>query len=278
MFLPLPTNKAELRFAVDQLVTMRRDIDQPKERIKKIEAYLKSWNIETVVVGVSGGIDSALVLALLSKIKGIKIHAVTISFNQYSKVFNPEYIYELKQAFSGKNIKWHDLEMSYAHRAVMRESRIFTPTPTVDANVSYAMRYLSFFAIAQAEGGITFGTTNLDEMGYAGWFGKNSDMMVDVQPIADLHKFEVVRWAELLGVPQCIVTRTPTGDLIDGTSDEENFGCTYNELSYFTALQNHLKRPLNPFLEGWFSKLIALHKKNAHKYQGQKFNPVFIQG
>jgi NAD+ synthase (glutamine-hydrolysing) len=147
------------------------------------------------------------------------------------------------------------------------------------------MRYLAFFAIAQSIGGVTIGTTNLDEMGYVGWFGKNSDMVVDVQPISDLYKFEVVTWARLLGVPERIANRVPTGDLIDGTSDEENFGCTYDELSYLTHLMTSTEmggcglteKSLSPFMQEKFKKVIELHHTNLHKYKGQTFNPIFIK-
>ena len=61
-------------------------------------------------------------------------------------------------------------------------------------------------------------------------------MMVDVQPISKLHKHEVVALARGLGVPREILVRTPSGDLVDGSTDEENFGCSYHDLSVFTYL------------------------------------------
>ena len=100
-------------------------------------------------------------------------------------------------------------------------------------------------------------------------------MVVDVQPIADWHKFEVVEAAYRLNIPRSIIERTPTGDTIDGLSDEENFGCTYDELSWFTNFRDVIID--DPEVQQKFKKLIDLHNRNAHKYQGQTFNPVFIR-
>jgi len=272
----LPINEVELRRHV-KMYRYLKVISDPYARIRAIEAYLKRWDIKSVVVGVSGGVDSALVLAMLSEIKDITVHAVTIDFDLYHDVFESKYIDDLKAAFDDrKNIFWHQHNLSDQYISLAHAADI-AGDAGVHANVTYAMRYLVLFGYAQKVGGITFGTTNRDEFGYAGWFGKNSDMMVDVQPISDLHKFEVTTWAEILGVPQSITERVPTGDLLDGSSDEENFGCTYDELSYLTYLMQK-KVSLNDFMGKRFKKVHALHHKNAHKYQGQKFNPVFITG
>lgn len=120
------------------------------------------------------------------------------------------------------------------------------------------------------------GTTNRDEFQYSGWFGKNSDMVVDIQVITDWSKCQVIQAAKWLDVPQSIIERAPVGDLLDMSTDEDNFGCTYDELAYF---QDYIEPAdtSNPFLEKKFAKLRALHAQNAHKYQGQTYNPYFIK-
>lgn len=269
----IPQNDLHLLIGVE---TFKNKSNRSVQRkIDKLQAYFDVHDIKDVVVGVSGGVDSALVLALLSRVQGIRIHAVMITFAQYQKVFDPEYFYTLKRSFDGwDNIEWYDLDLTESFCEFQRELGIHL-RPAQRANSNYAMRYLAFFTIAQSVGGVTIGTTNRDEMGYAGWFGKNSDMMVDIQPIADLHKFEVIWMADELGIPKTICERVPTGDLIDGTSDEENFGCSYDELSWFTDFMLSGGEP-NEFLSKKFAGVIDLHTKNAHKYQGQTFNPIFL--
>ena len=249
----------------------------------KVEAcreYVNRHNIKHVVVGVSGGIDSAVVLGILARIPEVTVHAVTIKYDLYNAVFDNSFLQALREHHANNpNVVWHESDLTSVCDSFLGGVLARSPPATVTANVSYAMRYLAFFAIAQATGGITFGTTNRDEMGYVGWFGKSSDMVVDVQPIADLHKFEVVEYAMQLGVPQCIIDRTPSGDLLDGSSDEANFGCTYDELAYLTHTMSLTSNTdiLTDEERSHFAKAIALHNKNAHKYQGQTFNPVFIK-
>lgn len=93
-------------------------------------------------------------------------------------------------------------------------------------------------------------------------------MVVDIQVITDWSKCQVIQAAKWLDVPQSIIERAPVGDLLDMSTDEDNFGCTYDELAYF---QDYIEPAdtSNPFLEKKFAKLRALHAQNAHKYQGQ---------
>ena len=151
-----------------------------------------------------------------------------------------------------------------------------------EANIAYALRYQAIFARAQQVGGITIGTTNRDELEYAGWFGKNSDMVTDVQFLWRFPKCVIREFARALGVPDEIIARTPVGDLIDGSSDEQNLGCTYDELRWYTDVGCHHVTHTGPHTEYMlrkFDRLEALRKKNMHKYAAKAithYNPVFL--
>ena len=114
----------------------------------------------------------------------------------------------------------------------------------------------------------TIGTTNLDEISYIGWFGKNSDMCVDLQFIADFHKFEIDYLLKSYGIA---IADVPKGDLYSGLSDEEVFNTSYLDLAYYSYCKcKNLPVSFNETLE-------KLHTKNYHKYMGQTFNPYFIK-
>lgn len=251
-----------------------------EEKIQDLALYFKNHNIENVVFGLSGGVDSACVLALLNQVadrQPLSIFAETIGFSQYDGIFDQRMVELLKDDFRSSAIIYgqSDFKKSFENE-FMQTLNMRTCKPEVRANMNYAMRYLAFFTIAQQVGGITIGTTNKDEFSYVGWFGKNSDMMVDLQPIMNWNKCEVRAVARHLGVPEEIITRAPVGDLIDRSSDEDNFGCTYDELAYYVHLKDKGLYVESEFMKEKFAKVRELHKKNYHKYLGQGYNPVRI--
>lgn len=250
-------------------------------KVKKIADYLQKHNIKDVIVGVSGGIDSAVVFALLIAVKrdyipSLKVRGYCITFNEvYGHVFKSSYVDKMRNTFcENDDITITTVDGTATLKGLVGDLQLSNDRQLL-AQSSYALRYQMFFTLAQAYGGITVGTTNKDEFDYVGWFGKNSDMVVDIQVITDWHKFEVIEAAKWLGVPTAIIERAPSGDLIDSSSDEDNFGCTYNELAFREQAYKVFSHAPE-FLALKYKKVEELHKKNAHKYQGQTFNPVFI--
>lgn len=247
--------------------------------VERVSNYLSENQIHKVVLGVSGGIDSAVALAVLTEIQEttiplLTIYAEVITFDTFDEVFNKEYIEILQNRY--KNVVWsvYDLTDSYWHMMHMMGGH--TPK-NIEANITYAMRYNAFFARAQQVGGITIGTTNKDELEYVGWFGKNSDMVVDVQFLWRYPKCMIMELAKVLEVPQQIIDRTPTGDLIDESIDEDNFGVTYDELRWYVDCASNIKN--DSYITNKFKKVEELRQKNMHKYNYKQithFNPIFL--
>ena len=174
-------------------------------------------------------VGCACVLAMLSHIKqntihDLEIHARCIMFNDTYPHFDNRYVDDLVDAYD--NVDWGFISAQDECNRLMYQMFKTSGSERVAAQFSYALRYTVLFAVAQNYNGVTIGTTNKDEFEYSGWFGKNSDMVVDIQPIIRCNKRTVKMMATYLGVPSSIVDREPVGDLIDGSSDEENFGCS----------------------------------------------------
>lgn len=289
-----PSNDEDLyRLAAihrDGIVGVANGIGSLKELIASVASYLDYNGIKDVVLGVSGGVDSALALAVLVEVQKrqqLNIHAEVITFDCFSDVFDENYIGILRVKYN--TVKWNKYDLSEALMALgsaMNPLRYMLGQPEFDegpeANIAYSLRYQALFARAQSVGGITIGTTNRDELEYAGWFGKNSDMVTDVQFLWRFPKCVIREFAWELKVPEEIILRTPVGDLIDESSDEDNFGCTYDELRWYTDIGHHHVTQTGPHTEYMlrkFDKLEALRKKNMHKYATKGFthyNPVFI--
>lgn len=262
--------------------------DKMTKKIRNIAEHLIGANIKNVIVGISGGIDSTVVLGLLSEVKTryipeLRIHGYCITFNDvYGDVFDSKYVDMLKNKYDSEDISITTLDGTNSLNSMISDLGLDDSDQQLLAQSSYALRYQMFFTLAQRHGAVTFGTTNRDEFEYVGWFGKNSDMVVDFQVITDWHKFEVVAAAKMLGIPKEIIERAPSGDLIDYSSDEANFGCTYSELAFLSSIDvaefmDNCEVYPDRFYSLKYKKVYDLHNKNIHKYQGQTFNPIFIR-
>lgn len=252
--------------------------------VARLVDYLDQWSIRNVVVGISGGIDSALVLAMLCSAADrtkhrVTIHATTILYGDHP--FDYTHIRALKEWIED------DPNVIFTTEMLPYQSLVGDVSKQQLMQMTYQHRYHYLFALAQKVGGITVGTTNQDEVGFVGWFGKTSDMMVDVQPIHDLHKCQVVALAKRFCLPDMVIDRAPQGDLYNETTDEENFGCTYDELAVVTdgyqvyggeSGYDRLYRDFMELSNGRLAKAFLLHQQNRHKYQKHytHYNPIFL--
>ena len=249
-------------------------------RISEVSMYLYNNNIKNVVFGYSGGRDSTFVLLLLTLAKlkyfqkDLNIYPITIEYKKAYKfdTFKDTDVYFIQDQknkyldFSNHNFvstRRKDLE-SLEHIINFEDSNI----EELGHQSNYQYMYHLLFTTAQAKQAITIGTTNLDEISYIGWFGKNSDMCVDLQFIADFHKFEIDYLLKSYGIA---IADVPKGDLYSGLSDEEVFNTSYTDLAYYSYCKcKDFPIDVNSTLEN-------LHTKNYHKYMGQTFNPYFIK-
>lgn len=252
-------------------------------RIEQLAEYFIQNDLENAIVGISGGVDSAVVMRMLTLASSIcserghhlNVRGYCYTFDRVIKNFQKAPVDALKKLYEHIehiNIEVIDLTDEYFMGGGDYE-------PSLAAQGAYAYRYHKLFCAAQQyRKSVVIGTTNLDEFAFSGWFGKHSDMMVDIQPIIDMHKFEVYEAAKHLSVPDFIIARKPAGDLIDNSTDEQNFGCRYDVLSWISYIMCRAKH--DDFMIEWikinYPILMDLHKKNAHKYMGQSFNPIMM--
>lgn len=246
--------------------------EKTENRVFDITNYIIESKIKNVVLGVSGGIDSAFVLELLLKAKekeDFTIHTVFFTHYLHNNEASKE---KVDNYIKNKDVNHNVINMKSIIEATnsVNEASVF-----VNTQYAYALMYTLLFRIAQKNNGITFGTTNKDEFGI-GWFGKTSDMVVDVQPIHDFHKFEIYNSPLIKNINYEIVKSSPNGDLLSGKSDEEVFGCSYNEISSILNLKEN-NFNINNIMKD-YKELDNLIKENNHKLKKEKneFNPIFL--
>ena len=206
------------------------------EKLKfDIDRWLKDYyyfhSIKSFVVGVSGGIDSAVVSTLCAE-TGLPTYILTMPL--HSKEGNTElsdlHAYQLVEKYPNVTIVNVDLSKTYdAFMDTVYEG--FTINPLANANTKSRLRMVTLYQIAGSVGGIVVGTGNKVEDYGIGFYTKYGDGGVDIAPIADLYKTEVWELGKRLGVDQRIIDALPTDGLWDDDrKDEDQIGASYEQL------------------------------------------------
>ena len=196
-----------------------------------LKDYYYMYALKAFVVGVSGGIDSAVVSTLCAK-TGLPTYVLTMPL--HSKEENTElselHAYGLVEKYSNVTLVNVDLSETY-DKFMFWIDNTFTSNKLANANTKSRLRMVSLYQVAGSVGGIVVGTGNKVEDYGVGFYTKYGDGGVDIAPIADLYKTEVWELGKHLGVDERIVNAVPTDGLWDdGRKDEDQIGASYEQL------------------------------------------------
>jgi NAD+ synthase len=191
--------------------------------VRFLQNEVKKTGLKKVVVGLSGGLDSAVVAVLAQKAFKDDLLCVKMP-SQYSSQSSLDDADELCNDFDLRTITCSITPMLEAYEKMHPELDNLRK-----GNFSARMRMATLFDISAAESALVLGTSNKSELmlGYGTLYG---DLASAINPIGDLYKSEVFELAEYLGVTKAIIKKPPSADLWDGQSDEADLGYTYAEL------------------------------------------------
>ena len=210
-------------------------------RVHAMHEWAQSQGRQSFIIGISGGIDSALSLALLTKMK-----------ETY-----PEYDYNIIPVIApiNKSIGTTGQDTAKADAVILLEHLGYGPddyiitdlggvslavnntlclenAPLLQQQADYWLRPMLFHNIAESYSNTCMvGTVNYSEWNL-GWFSQYLDVF-NLMPIIDLYKSEVVEYSKALGIPNRIITAEPIGGLASSQTDEECFGFTYDDLESY---------------------------------------------
>ena len=232
--------------------------------VSKKVTFIKDWifnyansmpkKAQSLVIGISGGIDSS-VTSTLCAMTGIKTIVASMPIKQIASQHDLSLKHKkwLKDKF--KNVEFHKIELDEVFKSFQSKLSDFDSEHGL-ANSRARIRMTTLYQIASANNGIVVGTGNKVEDFGVGFYTKYGDGGVDVLPIADCTKSEVWELGKELGILDEIIRAQPTDGLWDdGRTDVGQLGLTYQELEEAMTNLNSPNR----------SKYLEKRKLNLHK-------------
>ncbi len=216
----------------------RKVIDHIAEWLRD---YCTSNHQKGFVVGVSGGIDSAVTSALCAR-TGFPTVCVEMPIHQATSHVDRalEHVARLKERHT--NVTLERVDLTPAFEAIRAALPAEAPQASVDlslANTRARLRMTTLYYLAGLHGHLVAGTGNKVEDFGVGFFTKYGDGGVDLSPIADLTKREVYEVARALGIVDSIMKAAPTDGLFgDSRTDEDQIGASYPELEWAMDLRD----------------------------------------
>lgn len=241
--------------------------------------YIQNWitvragaaKVNSLVVGVSGGVDSAVVYLLC---KGTPLDVYPVMMPCHS---SPDGIERAKELLKDDDkSRLVNLESAFfsVREQVNFGSTILPVNNAADGALRSCLRAPVLDYVAKINNGIIVGTGNRDEDEITRYYQKRGDGAVDISPIAQLHKSEVYELAVHLGVPESILKAIPSADLWGpeaNQEDEKELGMTYAEIEQATKL---VSRMYNNTEARAFNHLADL--LSSQKLEKQD-NPKFVE-
>lgn len=239
-----------------------------------LKKYAENAKVNGFVVGISGGVDSA-VTSTLCALTGYKVVCLEMPIHQDEKQINrgKEHINQLKKRFENVSSIETDLTQTFdTFQNSVPKSDDVAKYNLALANTRARLRMTTLYYIAGIEGLLVAGTGNKVEDFGVGFYTKYGDGGVDLSPIADLMKSEVYQLGQYLEIPTSIQTAAPTDGLFgDDRTDEDQLGATYDELEE-AMLADEEGKTENDF-EGRKQEVFRIYKR-LNTINQHKMNPI----
>ena len=232
-----------------------------------LKEYLINNNLQCFIVGVSGGVDSA-VTSTLCAATGVPTYLINIPIQskQESTALSMLHSNWLCEKYPNVSQALVDATAPYeAFEGLFRDTE--QANLLANANSKSRMRMMVLYYLATSTSGLVVGTGNKVEDFGVGFFTKYGDGGVDISPLADLTKTQVRNLAQTLGVSEQILSAPPTDGLWeDDRTDEDQIGASYEELEWaMDHVDNNRQTEPTPRQSEVLEAFLYHRNKNKHK-------------
>jgi len=245
---------------------------------KNLENYLIRFlqeetyktGLKGAVMGLSGGIDSAVVAVLAKKAfdKNLKVFLLPSQFSSDSSITDALKLCE-KFDIDYEIIEIKDIVTAYKENENSTSLRV--------GNFSARVRMAILFDQSAKYSSLVLGTSNKSEilLGYGTWYG---DLASAINPIGDIYKSEIFEFAKYLQVNEEIISKPPSADLWEGQSDEDELGFSYKEIDrVFFELIEKRRSPKEVINDGFNEELVKMLDKKIYQNQFKRKMPIIAK-
>jgi NAD+ synthase len=239
---------------------------ESKKIVQFVKNTLKKQKIEKVVIGVSGGIDSATSLYLLKTFLPVEnIIVVTLPYfdNQL------EDVEELVQSINLPKNNLKIIPIKPIADVIINVLNIDDSDLVRKGNVMARIRMIILYDISKKENALVCGTENRSES-LLGYFTRFGDEASDIEPIRHLYKTQVYELAKYLDISQSVIQKKPSANLWEGQTDESQFDFTYVEADQVLSLYFDKKLSVEEIQKQGFKnaeKIVEFARKNSFKHK-----------
>jgi len=240
--------------------------------IAGIHKYFKQSGVEKAVIGISGGLDSAVALKLT--VDALSKENVTAIMMPEKGVSLDENIVHAKLLCDFLNVEHYTVNINKFLTDYL--TLPWKPNTLAQINSKTRLRMAMLYSFANTRNALVVGTANKTDL-QIGFVTKYGDLAADIHVLGDLFKEDVYKLAEHLGLPDEMISKTPTGELYIGQTDEDEVGLNHKEIESVlvqiekgTSKDEMINKGINP---NTVQKVLRLVKQNEHKLR----TPLIIE-